>query len=220
MLTNISLTKKEDKLISLLLEFSEAINQGQESKLAIRIVGGWVRDKLLNRESDDIDLMITKMRALEFIKALSIYLKNKQIDITFGIIKSNENKLKLIESANFTIDNLKVDVIDLFNYLEPTDDKSTVCDSLIYEDTMRRDITINSLYYNIHTKQIEDFTNMGINDLNNKIIRTCRQAKYFFLKDPFSLLRSIRFSTILQFKLDDDIIEAAKAEQVKVILIH
>jgi len=40
------------------------------------------------------------------------------------------------------------------------------------EDALRRDFTINSLFYNINTKQVEDYTERGLNDIANRVIRT------------------------------------------------
>jgi tRNA nucleotidyltransferase (CCA-adding enzyme) len=40
------------------------------------------------------------------------------------------------------------------------------------EDALRRDFTINALFYNINTEEIEDFTKQGVSDIENKVIRT------------------------------------------------
>ena len=54
------------------------------------------------------------------------------------------------------------------------------------------DITINSLFYNIHTKRIEDYTKKGLDDLRNGFIRTPLDPKETFLDDPLRILRVLR----------------------------
>jgi len=59
---------------------------------------------------------------------------------------------------------------------------------------MRRDLTINSLFYNINTNEIEDLTKLGIDDLKNGIIRTPLEPLKTFVDDPLRVLRTIRFA--------------------------
>ena len=78
------------------------------------------------------------------------------------------------------------------------------------EDAYRRDLTINSLFYNINDEKVEDFTEMGISDLREGIVRTPLEPLQTFLDDPLRVLRTIRFANRFEFKIVDDIIEAAK----------
>lgn len=84
------------------------------------------------------------------------------------------------------------------------------------EDALRRDITINALFYNIHTHQVEDFTGKGLSDLENGIVRTPLQPVQTFLDDPLRILRVIRFASRFNYKILDGIWEAFKLEEVKV----
>lgn len=77
----------------------------------------------------------------------------------------------------------------------------------IEEDALRRDFTVNALYYNIRDFSIIDFTD-GMHDLNHKIIRSIGETKQRFQEDPARLLRAIRFMSQLNFNLAADI-EAA-----------
>lgn len=63
------------------------------------------------------------------------------------------------------------------------------------EDCMRRDLTINSLYYNISTEQFVDITEKGISDINDKIIRTPADPDLTYDDDPLRILRCIRFAS-------------------------
>lgn len=83
------------------------------------------------------------------------------------------------------------------------------------EDAFRRDLTINALFYNINTSQIEDFTGKGVEDLRNGIIRTPLEPLQTLTDDPLRALRAIRFASRYGFSLDPNLIEAARSRDVK-----
>ncbi len=68
------------------------------------------------------------------------------------------------------------------------------------EDAWRRDFTINSLYYNINDSSIIDFTG-GVKDVEEKLIRMIGDPIKRYQEDPVRMLRAIRFSAKLNFKL-------------------
>lgn len=68
------------------------------------------------------------------------------------------------------------------------------------EDAWRRDFTINSLYYNINDSTIIDFTG-GVKDVEEKLIRMIGDPVKRYQEDPVRMLRAIRFSAKLNFKL-------------------
>ena len=61
------------------------------------------------------------------------------------------------------------------------------------EDAYRRDLTINSLFYNVNTGTVEDFTMRGVSDLHDRLVRTPLPAIETFREDPLRLLRAVRF---------------------------
>lgn len=76
------------------------------------------------------------------------------------------------------------------------------------EDALRRDITINALFYNLHTQQVEDFTGQGLADLAAGVIRTPLEPVQTFLDDPLRVLRAIRFACDFGYTLDAKLSEA------------
>jgi tRNA nucleotidyltransferase (CCA-adding enzyme) len=62
------------------------------------------------------------------------------------------------------------------------------------QDAMRRDLTVNALFYNINTGQIEDLTGKGISDLQARICRTPLDPLQTFMDDPLRVLRAVRFA--------------------------
>jgi tRNA nucleotidyltransferase (CCA-adding enzyme) len=82
------------------------------------------------------------------------------------------------------------------------------------EDARRRDLTINSLFYNLHTKMVEDWTGYGLNDLDRKVARTPSNARACLLEDPLRVLRVVRISARYRLKITDDLQKAMRDEEI------
>jgi tRNA nucleotidyltransferase/poly(A) polymerase len=77
------------------------------------------------------------------------------------------------------------------------------------EDSLRRDCTINALYYNLDSRRVEDPTGKGLHDLKNRVIRTANTDPLLTLhEDPLRLLRLVRFSSTLGFAVEKDLQKA------------
>ena len=72
------------------------------------------------------------------------------------------------------------------------------------QDALRRDLTINSLFYNIHTRLVEDFTGLGLADLRRAIIRTPLPALVTLQDDPLRALRVLRFACRFDFTIAEE----------------
>ncbi|KAG1086828.1 hypothetical protein G6F42_020841 [Rhizopus arrhizus] len=88
------------------------------------------------------------------------------------------------------------------------------------EDAYRRDITINSLFYNVNSNQVEDFTEQGISDLIKGLIRTPLEPFETFRDDPLRVIRCIRFSSRFNFDMVPELCQAAKNPEIKNALIN
>jgi len=87
------------------------------------------------------------------------------------------------------------------------------------QDAMRRDFTVNSLFYNLRTRQVEDYTKQGIIDLfQNGIIRTPVDPNQTFFDDPLRVLRAIRFGVRYNFTLHPDVRKAAMSHPIQLAL--
>ena len=82
------------------------------------------------------------------------------------------------------------------------------------EDAWRRDLTINSLFYNLNTNQVEDWTEQGLQDLQLGIIATPVMPLATLLEDPLRILRAIRFAAQLSFTVDASLKKAAMDPRV------
>lgn len=125
----------------------------------------------------------------------------------YGVIKGNSAKSKHLETAVIKVQGEFIDLVNLRS--EEYGEDSRVPEIKIgtpEQDALRRDLTINSMFYNINTGQIEDLTNRGLEDLKNGIVRTPLEPLKTFVDDPLRVLRTIRFAQRFGFRIADEII--------------
>lgn len=84
------------------------------------------------------------------------------------------------------------------------------------EDALRRDLTINALFYNVATESVEDYTQRGLADLQARIARTPLAPRQTFLDDPLRVLRTIRFAGRFGLKVEEGVAEAARDTEIQV----
>ena len=90
-----------------------------------------------------------------------------------GVIKCNNEKSKHLETATIRVEGQWIDLVNLRSEKYSEDSRVPEIDiGTPEEDAFRRDLTINSMFYNINESKVEDFTKMGLTDLQNGIIRT------------------------------------------------
>lgn len=182
----------------------------------LRCAGGWVRDKLLGKDSHDIDIALNNMQGEEFAAHVNNHLASRSEAIgKIAVIKSNPEQSKHLQTARMKVGDLE---LDLVNLRSETYTNSRIPDSTPFgtpeQDALRRDFTINSMFYNINSGQVEDWTGKGQPDLQDGLIRTPLPASQTFMDDPLRVLRAIRFGARFGFRLDDDLQKAAASPQV------
>ncbi len=177
----------------------------QEGQTSIYMVGGVVRDLLLERKNLDIDFVV-EGDAIEFAESLA--------DIIGGIVHSH----KPFGTAKWLIDEDVADKLGLslddiphhvdfatarFEYYEQPTALPTVYSSSIKLDLQRRDFTMNTLAVQLSPQQqmwrILDFYS-GIDDLQQGLIRVLHSLS--FVDDPTRILRAVRFSERLRFVIE------------------
>ena len=136
------------------------------------LVGGTIRDLLLNREPRDIDLVIFG-EPDEFVKEL-------RKEVGGAYVPLDENTVRLV------LDEWVVDV-------------SRNRGDNILEDLYRRDFTINSIAYSIDGGFLVD-PMKGVSDIREKVIRV--NSREAFQEDPLRMLRAFRFVSVLDFQMD------------------
>lgn len=158
------------------------------------IVGGFVRDHILGIDSNDIDIA-TNATPKEIKK---IFEDSCLPAEDYGSVKVVKNGV-LFEITTFRRE---------INYIDNRrPDKVEYIDSL-YEDLLRRDFTINSLCID-ENGDIIDLLG-GRVDIDNKVIKTIGVPEERFEEDCLRILRAVRFATILDFELDESVVEGIK----------
>ncbi|KAK3136232.1 hypothetical protein QOZ80_5BG0430040 [Eleusine coracana subsp. coracana] len=210
------LTGKEERIFRRLLDVVRHFGLGTQ----LRVAGGWVRDKLLGKDSADIDIALDNMTGQNFCEKVNEYSKmvgEEQKGI--GVIQCNPDQSKHLETARMLIFDIWIDFVNLRSEKYAENSRiPTVEIGTAEEDAYRRDLTINSLFFNINNNSVEDLTGRGIEDLKKGLVVTPLPAKATFLDDPLRVLRAIRFAARFNFTLDEDLKEAASDEKVKLEL--
>lgn len=149
-------------------------------------VGGSVRDMLLGRPIEEVDIATNASPTI----VTTIFPDTLSIGAAFGIIAVKENG-QLFEVATFRSDE---------DYEDGRHPNRVVFASM-KDDAIRRDFTINGMYYDPFEEKLFDLVE-GRADLERKIIRAIGHPKQRFLEDKLRILRAIRFAATLGFALD------------------
>lgn len=209
---DVRLTDKEKEIFELLL----SVVREKSPNTILRAAGGWVRDKLLGIDSHDIDIAVDNLSGLEFANKVLDWMHEHRLSIQKNVtfIEANTEAQKKVESANVNVLGIPIDFVQLRKETYTEDSRNpTVEVATVEEDARRRDLTINSLFYNINDGKIEDFVG-GIEDLKNRKARTPINSLKTYLEDPLRILRAIRFAAKYDLELDPEIIIAAKDPSV------
>lgn len=158
------------------------------------IVGGFVRDYLLGIESNDIDICTnaTPKDIKELFKDKC--LPSEDYGSVTVVIKNISYEITTFRRDIGYSDNRHPNEIKYIDNLE--------------EDLLRRDFTINTMCMDKDGYIIDHL--LGREDLNKRLIKTVGNSYDKFLEDSLRILRAIRFATILDFNLDDDVVDAIK----------
>ncbi|KAK2461707.1 hypothetical protein APHAL10511_006170 [Amanita phalloides] len=219
----IQLTNTEDQICTLLDACATHLKDENIANVTCRIAGGWVRDKLLGLQCNDIDVALSDMMGLAFAEHLAVFANQKGIKTgTISKIAQNPDQSKHLETATLKVFDLDIDLVNLRNEEYASDSRipTQVSFGTPLQDALRRDITINSLFYNIHTRSVEDFTEKGLADLRHGTIRTPLSPRETFLDDPLRILRCIRFAGRFGFSIVPEIKEAARDPSIQEALMN
>lgn len=148
--------------------------------------GGWVRDYLMRHPSDDIDIVTSA--SVEEIAAL--FSKTIPVGIAFGIQIVVE-KEHPFEVATFRKESEHLDGRRP-SKIEPATPK---------EDALRRDFTINGMFYDPMTKEIFDYTE-GYKDITKHLVRAIGDPQLRFAEDRLRMIRAVRYACRFSFAIE------------------
>ncbi len=157
-----------------------------DKNAALYIVGGFLRDKLLNKESFDIDFIVQNQNAVDLAKKFA-----QKAGYTFVMLDEKYEIARVVSE----------DKLHYFDFARCEDDN-------IETDLKRRDLTINSLAIQIFPIiKIIDINN-SVNDIKNGIIRAVSFKN--LTDDTLRMLRVFRFASTANFDIDNDLINFIK----------
>jgi poly(A) polymerase len=182
---------------------TEIVQRLQANKFSAFWVGGCVRDFLLGREPQDFDIATdAKPEQVEKLFKRTIAVGKK-----FGVIVVVENKHQF-QVATFRAEE---------NYQDGRRPE-TVHFTNAEADALRRDFTVNGLFYDPISKKTHDWVG-GEKDLRARIIRTIGKPEERFAEDHLRLLRAVRFAAQLNFEIESKTFAAIQSLAPKIKLI-
>lgn len=215
-----SLTEEEHQLFDFLKDALREwiVQHPADEGLQLRVAGGWVRDKILGREAHDIDIALEHgVSPSEFAQHAEDVMGRRGFTAHHvASIAIRPELFKHLETATAKLFEFHVDFCNL-----RSDDYATGSSASDVrrcgtpeEDALQRDLTVNSLFYNINSDKIEDFTRKGLGDLKSRLLRTPITAERTLRDDPLRALRAIRLSGKLKFSLDPSLLQGFRDQVV------
>lgn len=176
------------------------------------VIGGFVRDYILNRpQKKDIDV-VTQGSGIDLAKKVAKELGNTSQVAVF----------KRFGTAMFKYKNLEVEFVGARKESYSKDSRKPAVETgSIKEDQERRDFTINALAIQLNQKHFGKFIDPfeGLQDLENRMIKTPLNPDITYSDDPLRMMRAIRFAAQLNFDIDSDSFEAIRrnAHRMKIL---
>ncbi|WP_330747350.1 CCA tRNA nucleotidyltransferase [Chryseobacterium sp. CP-77] len=197
---------KNLKLFKIISEAAERNNQ------SVYIVGGYVRDLLMNRKaSTDIDF-VTEQSGIELAQHVAQDIDPKlkvSVFKTYGtaMIKYKELELEFVGARKES-------------YTENSR-KPEVEGGSLEDDQKRRDFTINAMAISLNKNNFGELIDPfnGIDDLEKEILRTPLEPAQTYSDDPLRMMRAVRFASTLNFKIEENSLKAIQQEAERIRIV-
>src|SRR5690554_7603561 len=170
-----------------------------EEGLEAYVIGGFVRDLLIDRPSKDIDIVVVG-DGLVLAEKVAKKLRVKKV-----------TRFKSFGTAHFKYKDLDVEFVGARKESYQRDSRKPIVeDGSLADDQNRRDFTINALALSLQENNFGELIDPfnGIEDLKNGIIRTPLNPEVTYSDDHLRMLRAIRFVTQLGFKIEIESLNA------------
>lgn len=183
----------------------------QEHRVDAYVIGGFVRDLILNRKSKDLDIVVLGDAAKIATAAAKAIGNNVPVTVfkNFGtaMIKTDEWEIEFVGARK-----------ESYN---PDSRKPTVSTGTLEDDQNRRDFTINALAISINENNYGELLDpfQGLNDIEHKIIRTPLEPEITYSDDPLRMMRAIRFAAQLGFTIEKESFDAIVAQRDRIKII-
>lgn len=181
-----------------------------EENLEAYVIGGFVRDLLLDRPSKDIDIVVVGS-GMELAKKIAAGLRVKKVSY-----------FKSFGTAQFVYKDLDIEFVGARKESYNRDSRKPIVeDGTLKDDQERRDFTINALALSLSDDNFGDLIDPfnGLEDLKNGILRTPLEPEKTYTDDPLRMLRAIRFANQLDFKIVPENLHAIKTHASRLEII-
>lgn len=174
------------------------------------VIGGYVRDCVIGRDTKDIDIVSTG-KGIELAQAVAKKLGGSKISI-----------FKRFGTAMIHHKDLEVEFVGARKESYSEDSrKPAVEDGTIKDDQDRRDFTVNAMAISLNIgswgELVDPFD--GIGDLDRKILRTPLEPAKTYSDDPLRMMRAIRFATQLDFQIEKDSFQAIYENRERISIV-
>ncbi len=197
-----------------LAKISKVISElSDETQINAFLVGGCVRDLMLNplAESIDVDIMV-EGDGIDFAEKLA-----RKINVPKIV------PFKKFATAKIPFKEYEIEVASarLEKYDESSRSPSEVVMSNIEDDLLRRDFTINAMAVSLNKENFGEFFDPfnGMEDLRNKILRTPLDSDTTFSDDPLRMMRAAYFASKLSLDLDPSCLESIKNNSERITIV-
>ncbi len=174
------------------------------------VIGGFVRDNIMGRPfKNDIDIVVLGS-GIDFANKLG------------EVLQAKVTVFKSFGTAMLQYDGLQIEFVGARKESYRQDSRKPIVeDGTLEDDQNRRDFTINAMAYSLNDADygalVDPFH--GVEDLDNRVIRTPLEPGITFSDDPLRMMRAIRFATQLNFRIDSLALDAisSHADRIKII---
>jgi poly(A) polymerase len=175
------------------------------------VIGGYVRDLLLKRKSDDIDIVVL----------------GSGIDLAKEVAErigpgTRVNVFRNFGTAMLRYENLEIEFVGARKESYRNDSRKPVVeDGTLEDDQKRRDFTINALALSLNRNSFGELMDPfnGLDDLEKKIIRTPLEPDITYSDDPLRMMRAIRFATQLDFTIEEQSLKSIARNRERISII-
>lgn len=192
--------------------FKELATYSEKADCKAFVVGGFVRDLLLKRESKDIDIVVIG-EGVPFAQGFAKHLNDDSINI---------NVFENFGTAMLRYKDYEVEFVGARKEsYRDSSRKPKVENASFEEDIARRDFTINAMALSLNKDNLGELIDLygGVKDLKEKIIRTPLNADTTFYDDPLRMMRAIRFASQLNFTPNVEVISGIKRNKSRLSII-
>ena len=192
--------------------FEIIAHASQELALDSYVIGGFVRDFILNRDfKKDIDIVAVGSGIELALKVSSLLPKKPKVQV-----------FKTYGTAMLNFEGIDIEFVGARKESYNSDSRNPVVENgTLQDDQNRRDFTINAMAISLNSNNYGDLLDPfdGLIDLENKIIKTPLDPDITFSDDPLRMLRGIRFATQLGFEIEYKSFQSIKknADRIKII---